>query len=140
MYTNYSDNRYKRKKKEAKVIIFKQICTQVQTPRKASTMARRVLETPLPSSQKGQKNHSSPTHKQAFHSHRSHNPLHSSLSSTHSHCSLNPLRSSSSPTRAPLPAQHATTQHSEMPIIITTALRNWLTTPTPKRDGNRIED
>ena len=94
------------------MIIFKEMCMQAQTPKKASTMARRVLETTLPSSQKGQKNHSSPTRKQASPPHRSHNPLRSSLSSTHSHRSLNPLRSSSSPARAPPPAQphsqHAT--------------------------------
>ena len=110
---------------------------QVQTPRKASTMARRVLETSFP--QKGPKSHSSPTRKQAFHPHRSHNPLRSSLSSTHSHRSLNPLRSSLSsthsaptiPARAPPPAQphsqHTTAQYSEMPTIITTSLRNLLT-------------
>ena len=88
---------------------------QVQTPRKASTMARRVLETSVQSSQKAKKSHSSPTRKQAFHSHRS----------------LNPLRSSSPPARAPSPAQphnqHATAQYSEMPTIITTTLTNWLT-------------
>ena len=104
---------------------------QVQTPRKASTMAHRVLETSLPSSQKGKKSHSSPTCKHAFHSHCSLNPLCSSLSSTHSHRSLNPLRSSSPIAKAPSPAQphsqHVTAQYSEMLTIITTALRNWLT-------------
>ena len=96
---------------------------QVRIPRKASTMARRVLETSLPSSQKSKKSHSSPTRKQAFHSHRSLNPLRSSLSSTHSTPTI--------PTRAPPSAQphsqHATAQYFEMPTIITTALRNWLT-------------
>ena len=48
-----------KKEEEAKVIIFKEMCMQAQTPRKASTMARRVLDTSLPSSQKAQNSHSS---------------------------------------------------------------------------------
>ena len=97
---------------------------QAQIPRKESTMARRVSDTSLSSSQKAQNSHSPPTRRQTSHSQRSHN----SLCSTHPHRSLNSLRHSFSPTRALLPPHpHASAQHSEMPIIIRTALRNWLT-------------
>ena len=94
---------------------------QAQTPRKESTMARRILDTYLPSSQKAQNRHSPPTRIQTSYPHRSHNPL----CSTCPHRSLLSLRSSFSPTNALLPAQpHASAPHSEMPIII---IRNWLT-------------
>ena len=86
MYTNYSDNRYKRKKEKKKqtVKIFKEICMQDRNPRKASTMACRFLETSLPSSQKGKTSHFSPTRKQAPYSHLSLKPARSSHSSTNS--------------------------------------------------------
>ena len=117
MYTIYSDNRYKRKeKKGAKVIIFKEECMQAQTPRKESTMARRFLETSHTSSQKGKKGHFSPTRKQSSNSHRS-------LSSSRS------LSSPLSRKTPSLPESYSSHAHhlSEMPTIITTALRNWLT-------------
>ena len=110
MYTIYSDN-------GAKVIIFKEECMQAQTPRKASTMAHRFLETSLNSSQKGRTSQFSPTRKQPSNSHRSLNSSHSSFSSTLSRKSP-PL----------LESHNSHTHHlSEMPTIITTALRNWLT-------------
>ena len=88
---------------------------QAQTPRKESTMARRFLETPHTSSQKGRNSHFSPTCKQSSNSHRS-------LSSSRS---LSSPLSRSSPS---LPESHSSHAHhlSEMPTILTTALRNWL--------------
>ena len=65
-------------------MIFKEEDMQAQTPRKESTMARRFLETSLPSSQKGKTSHFSPTRKQAPHSHLSLKPARSSHSSTNS--------------------------------------------------------
>ena len=89
---------------------------QVQNPKKASTMARRFLETSFPSSQKSKTSHFSPTRKQAPNSHLSLNPSRSSLSSTISAPSIS--------VRAPLSQthnQHAPSQPSEMPTILTTA-------------------
>ena len=45
-------------------MIFKEEDMQAQTPRKESTMARRFLEIPQTSSQKGKNRHSSPTCRQ----------------------------------------------------------------------------
>ena len=77
--------------------------------------ARRFLEASHTSSQKGENGHFSPTRNQSSNSHRS-------LSSS---CSLSfPLSRSS----LSLPETHSSHAHhlSEMPTILTTALRNWL--------------
>ena len=82
------------------------------------------MDTSLPLSQKAQNRHSPPTRRQTSHPHRSHNPL----CSTRPHRSLLSLRSSFSPSKALIPTQpQASAPHSEMPIIITISLRNWLT-------------
>ena len=75
-------------------------------------MARRFLGTPQTSSQKGKNRHSSPTRRQyPSSSHSLTSPLRQSLPSLpHAHRSC-------SPTRHP----------SEMTILVTSGLRNWLT-------------
>ena len=99
-------------------MIFKEEDMQAQTPRKESTMARRFLETSQTSSQKGKNGHSSPTRKQSTNPPRS-------LSSPRSISSLLKHRSLSllDPQRSRSPNH----PHPEMPTIITTTLRNWLT-------------
>ena len=96
---------------------------QARTPRKASTMARRFLETSLPSSQKGKTSHFSPTRRQTSYSHHSLSSSRSSLSSTLSA----PRTSLRAPSLPESHSQHSPSYLSEMPTIITTALRNWLT-------------
>ena len=96
---------------------------QVRNPRKASTMARRFLETSLPSSQKGKTSHFSPTRRKNSYSHLCLSSSHSSLNST--------ISASSISVRAPsLPrthSQHSPSHPSEMSTILITALRTWLT-------------
>ena len=76
---------------------------QARTPRKASTMAHRFLETSLPSSQKGKTSHFSPTRRKNCYSHLSLSSSRYSLSST--------ISASSIFVRAPsLPETHS--QHS----------------------------
>ena len=104
-------------------MIFKETCMEAQTPRKASTMARRFLETSLPSSQKGKMSHFSPTHRQTSYSHHSLISSCSSLSTTISA----PRSSLRAPSLPESHNQHSPFHLSEMPTIITTALRNWLT-------------
>ena len=85
---------------------------KAQTPKKESTMARRFLETPNTSSQKGKSPHSSPTWRNCI------SPLHSHRSSlTQSPPSF------SNPQRSCSPPRH----RSDMTIIVTSALRKWLT-------------
>ena len=95
---------------------------QARTPRKASMMARRFLETSLTSSQKGKRSHFSSTRRQTPYSHHSLNSSRSSLSST----LLAPRISFRAPS-IPESHSHSPSHLFEMPTIITTALRNWLT-------------
>ena len=75
-------------------------------------MARRFLETPLPSSQKGKNSHFPPTQKKLS-------------SSPRSRCSTHTQRSlSTSCSQLPSSPPHA---FNEMKIIITSALKKWLT-------------
>ena len=74
---------------------------QVHTPKKESIMARRFLETPKTSSQKGKNPHSSPTRKNC----------------------LSPPRSHRSPLIESPPSFSPSRNPSEMTIIVTSALR-----------------
>ena len=94
-------------------MIFKEEDMQAQTPKKESTMACKFLKTSHTSSKKGKIGHSSPTRKQSS------NPP----PSLNSPCSLTRnLPALPDPQRSHSPTRH----HSEMPTIITSALRNWL--------------
>ena len=85
---------------------------QVQTPRKASTMARRFLEKPSLSFQKGKNSHLSPTHRKV-------------VSPPHSRCSPHTQISLS----ASYPQHSFSLSHTphDMTIIIISALRKLLT-------------
>ena len=96
--------------KQNKKMIFNEDM-QGKTPRKESTMARRFLETSQNSSQKGKNGHSSRTRRQSSNVSRS---LSSPLKRN--------LPSLPDPQRSRSPTHHP----SEMPTIITCALRNWL--------------
>ena len=109
---------------------------QARTPRKASTMARRFLETSLPSSQKGKTSHFSPTRRQTSYSHHS-------LSS--SHLSQSPFSSRiSQPTLSFPPIRNADHHHYRPQEL---AHGKWLTrfhssgrgAPTPQRNRNRLQ-
>ena len=118
MYTKYSVNRYKEggkceNEKEQENDIFKQENVEAQTPRKESTMACKFLETPKTSHKKEKILIPLPRAEIAY------------LRPPRSHRS--PLTQSSSsfphPQRSCSPSRHP----SEMTIIITSALRKWLT-------------
>ena len=116
---------------------------QARTPKKASTMARRFLETSLPSSQKGKTSHFSATCKQHSYSHHSLNSSHSSLSA--SHLSQNPFSSAiSQPTLSFTHFRNADHHHYHPQELayekrLTRVHSGGRGTPTPQRSRNRLQ-